>query len=401
MTWLDSLMESTEEFETPRQFWYWSGLSILSAIVKDKVWVERGGLDELRVFPNVYCMLFARSGLRKSTPVAYARRIVKYVNNTRVFSGRASIEAIVQELGKAYTTPEPRRIITDACAFITASEFSSSMINNTQALTILTDLYDRNYNSGEWKNVLKHAGVDILKNPTITLFCATNPPHLKDFVPTKDMYGGFFGRTFIIHADKKHRTASLFGRKLVKIPEIEKLGEYLKEVGKLSGPFTNTEDSANKYEKWYNEVDERMEEVEDKTGTAERIGDAVLKVASLLSLSSSLDMLINSDHIDKAIELCEPLLNTVARATRGKGKSSFGDATAIVLEEIWRGGGNQTRHYLLTKHWSDFDAIDLDRVIITLEDRKAIESERVNGVVTYRMFKKVFEQYDKWMKEKQ
>lgn len=397
MDWLNELMDSTEEYESPRQFWFWSGLAILSATVKDRVWIERGGLQELNVYPNIFVMLFAKSGLRKSAPISFARRLVKSTELTRVFSGRASIEAIIQELGKAYTTPN-RKIIVDACAFITASEFSSSMINNPQALTILTDLYDRNYNSGDWKNVMKQAGVDNLKNPTLSMLLGTNPAHLKDFVPAKDMFGGFFGRTFIIHADKKYRSSSLFGKKSMRRPDSDKLADYLRTLSELTGPFQNTDEAADYYDDWYQKHDTESEtsELEDKTGTGERTGDSVLKVAALLSLSESTGLLIHKYHIQRAIELCEPLINTVSRATSGKGKSSFADATALVMDELWRKNGETTRKRLLTKYWSDFDAIDLDRVVITLEDQKAISVERQGKEVTYRMSEEVWKAYDKF-----
>jgi hypothetical protein len=400
MDWLVELMDSTVEYESPRQFWYWSGLSIISATVKDQVWVERGGLEELNIYLNIYVMLYAKSGMRKSAPISFARRLVKSNEITRVFSGRASIEAIVQSLGKAFTTSQ-KKIIVDACAFVTASEFSSSLINNPQALTIFTDLYDRNYNSGDWQNLMKNVGVDNLKNPTLSMLIGTNPAHLKDFVQAKDMFGGFFGRTFIIHAEKKHRSSSLFGRKVVKRPDIEKLSAYLRELNKLRGPFTNTEPAAEIYDTWYNQHDLASQEndAEDKTGTSERTGDSVLKVAALLSLSESTDMVINERHILKAIELCEPLIHTVNRASRGKGKSTFGEATALILDELWKNEGKISREKLLTKYWGEFDALDLNRIVVTLEDQKAITTEREGSTVIYKMPPAVWEAYNKFRKE--
>jgi len=401
MDFLKELMDSTNEYESPRQFWYWSGLAMLSAAVKDNVWVERGGIQELNVYPNVYIMLLAKSGLRKSNPVSFARRIVKINELTRVYSGRSSIEAIVQDLGKAYTTLS-KKVIVDACGLVTASEFSSSLINNPQALTILTDLYDRNYNSGEWRSMMKVAGVDNLKNPTLSMLVATNPAHLQDFVSAKDMYGGYFGRTFIIQADKKHRSSSLFGQKMGRTPDIILLSDYLKRISKLSGAFTNTEQAAKIYDYWYQQHDLNAgtNGNEDRTGTEERTGDSVLKVASLLSLSQSEDMIIREGHIEQAIKLCEPLINTAGRATKGKGKSNFGEATAIVLEELWKNKGEISRERLLEKHWADFDALDLNRIVITLEGQKAIQVKQDGAKTIYVMPPGVWDQYDKFRRTK-
>src|SRR3990167_58763 len=110
MTWLDEVLASAEELESPRRYFLWSALTAISAVVKDSVWVNRGGAYNL--YPNIYVILYGPSGLRKGLPIALARQMVTEVGNTRVISGRSSIEAIIQELATAHTSPG--RIIADS-----------------------------------------------------------------------------------------------------------------------------------------------------------------------------------------------------------------------------------------------------------------------------------------------
>ena len=152
MNWIQTLVDQHSELESPRNFWYWSGLAIISAVVKDQVWMDRAGAYNL--YPNIYVMLHADSGLKKGPPVALAKDLVKRVNNTRIISGRSSIQGILKELGTAYTLPGGK-VVNKSVGFVAASEFSSSIVSDPFAMTILTDLYDRQYNEGDYRSLLK------------------------------------------------------------------------------------------------------------------------------------------------------------------------------------------------------------------------------------------------------
>ena len=197
MSWLDDLVNQHKELESPTPFWYWAGLCTISAVVKDNLYLDRFAY---KLYPNIYVMLHADSGLKKGPPVGLAKRLVKAVNNTKIISGRSSIQGILKELGTAETQPGGK-ILHKSVGFIVASEFSSSLVSDPAAMTILTDLYDRQYNEGEYKSLLKMDTFS-LKDPTISLLVATNEAHFEDFIAAKDMKGGFIGRMFIIAEDK-------------------------------------------------------------------------------------------------------------------------------------------------------------------------------------------------------
>src|SRR5258708_16659856 len=100
MNWLDQVLAQHKELETPLTFFYWAGLASISASVKDNIWLHQGFYN---VYPNIYVMLHAKSGLKKGPAVNMAKKIVSSVNNTRIISGRSSIQGILKEMGTAYT----------------------------------------------------------------------------------------------------------------------------------------------------------------------------------------------------------------------------------------------------------------------------------------------------------
>lgn len=406
MSWLTQLVEQHSEVESPKKFWYWSGLAAISAVVKDQVWLNR---QIYNLYPNIYVMLHADSGLKKGPPVALAKDLVTRVNNTRIISGRSSIQGILKDLGTAYSLPGGK-VINKSVGFIVASEFSSSLVSDPAAMTILTDLYDRQYNAGEYRSLLKMETFQ-LKDPTITLLVATNEAHFQDFVGHKDIKGGFIGRMFVIAESEVQRLNSLMAP-LRNPPDRSKLVEHLKLVANTNGAFQSTgsfEESdifcikketdfgiewitpaAKIYDDWYYQfyTDVKMAESKDDTGSVQRIGDSVLKVAMLLALADEpIELIMKESHITEAISVCEQLIGNIRKATLGKrGKSEKADKKSIILQELMgRANHKVSRAILMKKYMMDFSGQELDEMMLDFDQTGVIKTSNVGNQIIYEM----------------
>lgn len=385
MNWLKELVAQHEELESPQSFWYWSGLCAISAVIKDQVWLDR---HAYRLYPNIYVILHADSGLKKGPPVGLAKSLVRRVNNTRIINGRSSIQGILKELGTAYTVPGGRAI-TKSVGFIVASEFSSSIVADPSALTILTDLYDRQYNAGSWRSLLKMETFE-LKDPTISLLVATNDAHFSDFLEDKDIHGGFIGRTFMIAESQVHRLNPLI-KPLKKQPDHDKLAEYLKKIASLNGPFKplNETTAGQLYETWYYNFyrTAKDQEVKDETGIVQRLGDHVLKVAMLLSMAEDGSLIITEDQMTEAIYQCERLLGNVRKTTHGKkGMAQNKNQKALIINELLQRDNHEiTREMLMKKYWMNFNATELSEIMEGFHIAKLILTESKGNVVVYKM----------------
>jgi len=406
MNWLASLVSQHSELESPKNFWYWSGLAAISAIAKDQVYLDRASAYKL--YPNIYVMLHADSGLKKGPPVSLAKDLVKRVNNTRIFSGRSSIQGILKDLGTGYSQPGGK-VVTKSTGFICASEFSSSLVADPFAMTILTDLYDRQYNEGVYKSLLKMESFE-LRDPTLTMLVATNEAHFEDFVGNKDIKGGFIGRMFVI-AESEVQVLNSLMIPLKNPPNRDFLTNHLKEISKLAGPFEpmgsreqsdvftikrmkNNEEvwytpAGILYDDWYEEFYAGIKhaEIKDETGTVQRFGDSVLKIAMLLSLADSTSLKINESHISEAIIVCERLLGNVRRATLGKrGKSDTAEKKGIILKElVARPDFRISRAMMLKKYMMDFKEKELDEIMQEFDQTKTIVTESIGNQIIYRM----------------
>jgi hypothetical protein len=368
-------------------------LAALSAVSKKNFFLDR---YYYKLYPNIYVFLVGRSGLRKSNPVTFCKKLVTEAAATRVILGRNSIQAVLKELGKAHSI-EGGGVMKEAIGFMVSGELASFLVKDPEALTILTDLYDTHANEPEWKNTLKTGGIDVLKNPCLTLLGGTNEDHFKEAVPATAVGGGFIARTLIVFEERRRVINDLMDPPKV-TPDLKSLACYLKEIAKTSGEFTMTPEAKAAYRAWYQKVS--TSNLRDRTGTMERIGDTVLKVSMLLSLAASLGLVIDKEHIDESVFRCEECFVGMQHVTMGSGKSLDADPTALILKELLkRPGYKMTRKQVLSKFWGDVDYITLDRIAETLVRSGAITADNAGKEVIYTMTRMAVENYTKFKTE--
>jgi len=363
-SWISEVLRQTEEAESPRQFVYWAALASIAAVMRKNVWLDK---HLYKLYPNIYVLLIAKSGMRKAFPVSLAKRLVRATKMTRVIAGRNTVQAILQDLSLAYTQPQGG-MVTDAYGFLAAGEFSSFIVRDQDALTILTDLYDTHDHEPEWRNLLK-SGSETLTNPCITMLGASNQAHLNDKLQEIDIDGGFVGRTLMIVGTEKYKNNPLVDKPEVTL-DIQGLAEYLKEIALLEGGFKWSDEGADIYKKWY--MDFVEDEHEDDTGTTNRIHDHILKVAMLISLSKGKDLILKGEDINDAIMSCMTFITNVKKTVLSSGGGSSGATdlagpTRLVMTRLLNAKDMMmSRKVLLQRVWPNCDAIVFDRVLDTL-----------------------------------
>lgn len=422
MSWLDELVHQHDQLESPLSFWKWAGIAAISAVVKDNIWLHR---QIFNLYPNIYVMLHADSGLKKGPPISMAKQLVSKVNNTRVISGRSSIQGILKDMGTGHTEKGTGKVISNSTAFICSNELTSSIVGDKVAADILTDLYDRSYNIGQWRSLLKMESFE-LKNPTITMLTATNEAHANEFFGNKDVQGGYFARTFVVYESKRNKTNSLVVP-LVNPPNYDNSAEYLKKLGDLKGGFIplasmeqddyhtikKTIDGADVfyttagriYEEWYTEFVHSIDNQEerDETGTLNRFGDSVLKVAMLLSLAEKPELHISEGAMNEAIHICERLVGNIRRTTMGrKGLSQAAALKGKIINELLnRPNHSISQAMLMKKMWMDYaTANEFADVMNSFDTAGIIKSKSVGNQIVYEMVPAHAEELKKFLEGK-
>lgn len=423
MNWLDELIKEHSEFESPMSFWWWGALASISAIVKDNIWMDRYLYN---LYPNIYVMLHADSGLKKGPPINMAKKLANALG-VKVITGRSSMQGILKEMGTVQLKPEDRgRVNQKSQVFICSSELSSSIVEDPVATKILTDLYDRHYNADEWKSLLKMEQF-VLKDPTISMFTATNESMGEDFFTKSAIKGGYFARTFIIYESKRNRKNSLAFQP-EHLPDYKKYIAHLQKIAALRGPFKSfavigepKDEYQHKrvidgrsiyfspagviYEDWYSQFIDLVDaqEVKDETGTLNRFGDSVLKVAMLLALAEEPKLEISELAMTRAITICEKLLGNVRKTTLGKqGLSNTAVLKTLIINELFYRETHQiTREILMKKMWTHYaDATEFDNVMQSFDAAGMIKTSAQGNVILYTMPDKQVEELKKYFEGK-
>jgi hypothetical protein len=239
---------------------------------------------------------------------------------------------------------------------------------------------------------MKGAGVDILKNPCITILGASSPVHFKNVIPESSIGGGFLARTLLVYEEKRSRINPLTEQP-TNVFNIAELAEYLKHAAKLRGEFAWTKSGKLRFEQWYTEF--RGRDVQDDTGTIERLHDHVLKVAMLLQISVDMDNLVlGEDVVQEAIETVETLGINAKKNFLVDGKSASKEHIGIVLKQLFKQKEFQiTRPVILQRCWGHMNAQELDVAMITLQQMSYVTELSIRNVTTYRLTERAIKHF--------
>jgi hypothetical protein len=394
MSWLDKLVEGTKYSESPSRYFWWGGIAAIASVVSKRIVIQR---HYYKLYPNVYVALVSsKSGLRKGVPIAIIKSMVEALDSVRVMSGCNSIQGLTKELG-IQKTFDSGGIVDTAQGLLLSDEFESFLTDDPRALTILTALHNTHEHEKSWTKMLKNSPLETLKSPCLSLLVASNEVLFHSIVKGKDIEGGFIARTFVVHETYRRTVNSLVYAPPEKLDK-DSLVEELKEISKVEGEFVWTEDGGKRYDEWYHAL--CAKETDDRTGTMERLGDQVIKVAMIVGLASGAGrtkpLEITTDYLDVAIKECEECIAGVRRIATGDTSGSEEQdkaIPAIIKALINAQDGKLTRQRLLTK--TGLDALILDRAIQTLTERGTIKQPYRNSSrqITYEIEEDVLELY--------
>lgn len=328
--WLDELLKSTEESEAPERYFWWSGIAALSAVARKNVFLNR---HFYKLYPNTYIVLIsAKSGARKGIPISICKKLLEEIDLVRIISGCNSVQGLIQELSQQKTLSSGA-VIGDAHGIMLTDEFDAFLTDDPKSLTYLTTLYNTHEHEKGWEKTLKNSPKAFLKAPCLTLLAASNEMLFDSVVKRKDIEGGFIGRTVLVRESRPRGVNSLVEPpdNLINFP---KLAMRLIEVSKIKGEFKWTKSSGKLYDEWYRSINQ--EEHDDRTGTYNRLGDQVLKVAMLLSLSRKDSLDLEVEDVQLAIDKCLDCVETAVRISPST-ESSNGDrpnAMKLIIQSI-------------------------------------------------------------------
>jgi hypothetical protein len=368
-------LKYTSHYESPGSFWKWSSYAIIAAVLRDNVYRLAG---DIKICANTYTLLLADSAVqRKDNPIDLCEIFVRTVDNTKVISGRGSIQGIIDELQRAETDPKTGKLIKGGSALFIASELSAALVQDPQSVNILTDLYK--YRDEYSERLRGRQDKFKVKNVCFTMFSASNKDLLLDVYDVRAMKGGLLGRTFLVTPNEFRAGNSLFT-----VRKQEERFKWLKteliEISKLRGEFYFELEAEQAYDKWYIPFRESYKEKGDVSGIAGRIHTGILKLAMILCVIHTKTLCIKKEHIEEAIEDCVALMPSYNQFVMAAGKSrDNSEIGTIIITELYNSSNHSmSREKIFQKHWNAFDSEQFDKLMLTLVQAKLVQ-ERIEG----------------------
>jgi hypothetical protein len=389
LNFLDTFVDWTKDSESPESFFLWSGLSAISAVMRDNIY-QQWQYD--RLYPNMFVLLIAPPAIGKRLPMVMAGKLIKRAKNTKVIEGSASIQAVVKSLG-SYETGGQK----GASCILYSEEFSSFHVKDQNTNELLTDLWD--YHEVWERNLISWQAT--LKNVCMSLLAASNEVLLKEILDSRAMFGGLLSRTILVMEKRKRRRDALIRKGDLAVAEHGKLmegilGDHLVNLSKIKGPIEFDEEALKEFEFWYDtEWKDNEENPKTTTGIEGRMKTHVKKVAMAIAMcEGNLDLWVRKIHVEFAIELCLRLYRNYQILSSESGKSPTAHPAAILIRML-SGQKDYTlsRKSILRMKLGEFNPTILDEVVLTLQGAELLVEVSEGNEVSYRLTTKCLEMY--------
>jgi hypothetical protein len=321
--------------EVPTLFTLWSGLWLLSTVIKREAWLKWFPLD---MFPNLYVILAGPAGSKKSTTIddvgmPILERMQQYMyhpnvrrmKNINVVKDKMTPEALLDAMlpgnkkGKASFVlvddkgnplldehNRPLRYKATSETGIVLSEMTSSIGKRSYTegfVEILLDLYNPK-ERWEWRT--RSEGAKYMYRTYVTLLAATTPTAFKESVPKVAAGDGFLSRCVTVYQSMTNRRFSM-PRSVENGPTLDELAMRLAWIAEKSlGAFTLSEEAFALYDSWYDDHKDFLERNENEGGLRGRMDLNLLKVSLLLRAQrydTEPENVITEDDMRDAIEL--------------------------------------------------------------------------------------------------
>lgn len=270
---LREYLQFMDESESPREYHMWSLLSLASATLRRRCWINLGGVGT--IIPNQYIVLVGPPAARKSSALTAAEQfywaagvrigpndtagqrhgLMMAFQGTRRFPANAlrvqnlmTVPKSVDDLANldtdAIVATLPRETL-DRDLYLVSKELGRLIMNQDRGMIdFLTDVYD-----GESIDYQTKHGSTKIHKPSLNLIGATTPTSLANCLPKGASDHGILSRIIFVYASDSYRSLPRpKAHDSVKLELRDRLVERLEAMSKLEGAFIETQDAASLYD---------------------------------------------------------------------------------------------------------------------------------------------------------
>jgi hypothetical protein len=341
------------------------------------------------VYPNIYVILLADSGGRKDPPLKLANKLLDLIIHTKVISGSASKEAILDYLSQDIAVRKSGITVRGGQGIVIAPELAGFFLDDPKLIEYLTDWWDYKEN---YERSLRSGRYQV-PNLCFSLLGGSNEELLQTIYTRRATYGGLLRRTLMVKPDEQRPPNSLMYMDLTKY-QIDTLLSPLKDIKQLKGPVTRTDGAARVYDSWYKDIYKLYRLHGDRSGVLQGMHTNVLKLAIIIA-ANRLSMEIDENDFNQAIEEVTKLKPNYSVYSMVTGMSDEAKIGGLILKAIYEHRPiPMKRTELINKYWNEMSTKQLDEILDRLQQADMIMFEPVDSSVAYKLTKNAMETFE-------
>jgi hypothetical protein len=352
-SWIQSYIDFTQYQESPTLFHLWVAISTIAAALNRNTYIQRG---YSRLFPNLYTVLVSPTGKSKKSSAADIGidSFSSKIDGVRLLRDESTPKGLVQFLSLSPVITEGTKIYQNCTAYLYATELADLLGDqsyNAGLTKKLTSLWDCKsiYEDTTKELLVKNKKPVRLTNICINLLGCSNPEWLAHGMKEDAFGGGFMGRILFIFSNKTRKTdasAWMDIPKDIKITELTLLRD-LQKISQLRGAFTIEKEAHTYFVKLYREYNGDF--TGRMAGYLERKLVYVLKLAMIISVNYSDEMIITKSHIDEALGYLEEIEESMPSAFVYINATNEARISQHIIESIKENKGALYRDIMFAK----------------------------------------------------
>lgn len=308
--------------------------------------------------------------------------LLREAGSANIMSDRVTMEFVLEKLSKGFPRMSQNgtgavKIGTESSALIVSSELSVFITASQFTITCLTDLWD--CREGTYQYGTRGKGEWNINEPIVGLLGASAQEWLVKSIPADAVGGGFTRRVnFVLGKDIQRAPISK------DLWEAKKslLIEDLRYIGQIHGCFRLSPQADRLFRKYQDlcEPDE-FDDMASSVYKASKWTNAA-KLAQVLSISRSDNLVINELDFQMAIDKIEDVAKDLKIVFRSVGESSLASASDRVIKML-EAKGYVSRSEMLAANWRNFTPNELDVILATFRESGLLGERYVGSKTLY------------------
>jgi hypothetical protein len=338
--------------EAPQEYHLWTGLTIISSVLKRQVYKDR---KRFITWPNLYTFLVGPPGTKKSSAISIGEDLLKQIQDPPyIVDTFYTAPFLVSTLTGVTAQYNPGRtpfiiLADEAPTFFRRAKYAEDLI------PILIRFYDCRSGGAGGTQI---RGLENVIDPYGCGLWGVVPDILVDIMPPEVIRGGFASRVIWVYSED---TSRCFPHP-EDIPDPDpnmraNLIHDLNEMSLLKGEVQLTSNCHKAYGEWYtNHRQKIVPQVDDpkRIGYANRKGEMIYKIMMLLSIAEGDSLVIEKRHFQSALDLIETLEPDLPKVYRATTRAGMAMDNVDKIKQFIENQGGAVMQSKLTKYcWNN------------------------------------------------